>query len=123
MQAVSENNYPNAWGCSGANPGPYYLQFGVSGVYNTPQMTMNNFSIIVTTDKVLFNGDAGSFGGLISIFNPAGKLVFYNTISSGTNTWDLTTARGRKITRGTYIAVLTNKSGENGTGKMFTIVK
>ncbi len=122
-QAISENNYPNAWGYSGDGSEPYYLKFGMTDVSNTSSITTADFSILVTSDKVLFNTDAAAQLSMISIFNPAGRLIYQDILSKEARVWNMTTTNGRKVTDGNYIAVLKDRAGTNSVEKTFTIVK
>jgi hypothetical protein len=119
-QAVAENNYPNAWGYSGAGPAPYYL-FAPTALSNYPSVKTGDFSMRVTQGKIFFTVTTVSSESLFRVFNPIGMLVYRNSVSPESNTWDLTTSGGQKIPAGHYIAVFTD--GTNSIGKQFSIVK
>ena len=122
-EAVSENNYPNAWGYSGDGSAPYYLEFGVTDVSNTPSIVTADFSILVTSDRVQFNTYRTSPVSILSIFNPFGRLIYQDILSSEARTWNMTTTNGRKVTDGKYIAVIKDRAGTGSIEKTFTIIK
>lgn len=120
-QAVSENNYPNAWGYSGAGQAPYYLTFGQTGISNSALPAVNTVTIKATGDKVLFQFiDPSSPVSQISIFNSLGMLVYRDMISTTQSSWDLTLTNRQKIATGNYIAVYTSQTGS--VKKAFTVV-
>lgn len=122
-EAISENNYPNAWGYSGDGSAPYYLEFGVTDISNTTSNATSDFSILVTSDRVQFNAYGTSPVSILSIFNPLGRLVYQDILSPEARTWNMTTTNGRKVTDGKYIAVIKDRAGAGSIEKTFTIVK
>ena len=121
-EAIQENNYPNAWGYSGAEQPPYYLTFGVTEIPSTSAMNTESFSIMVTADRVLFNTNMDNPIAMFYIYNPLGKLIYQDNLAQA-GSWDLTTTDGREVTNGNYIVVLKSKTGEYIVKQVFTIVK
>ena len=121
-EAISENNYPNAWGYSGAGQPPYYLTFGVTDISNTSPVNTGSFSIMVTADRVLFNTNMDNPTSMFYIYNPMGKLIYQdNLLQAGS--WDIISANGDRVTNGNYIVILKSKNDKNSIKRAFTIVQ
>lgn len=121
-EAVIEGNYPNAWGYSGANPGPYYLKFGVTGINDMNTVMRPTIKILVNTNAVAFNPENGNNSfSKISIFSPNGRLMMTNTLSHGSFIWDLLGNAGSSTGKGTYLVVIGD--GKSSLVKTFSIVK
>jgi hypothetical protein len=120
-QAISDNNYPNAWGYSGANAGPYHLQFGITGIGANNVTIQDDFSLRMTSGGITFKTNAARKGAFLMIVNPAGKIIYQNLLSQRESVWELNITNGQPVAGGAYIAVVKNPSGTGLVTKSFIV--
>jgi len=121
QEAITETDYPNAWGWSGANPGPYYM-FSSTAINGMNAASPLSFSIIVKPESVVFNTEGiNHSSSIISIFNPTGRLIQKNTVSQGSFSWDLTGSNGALVSNGPYIVIIND--GTSSLKRIFSITK
>jgi len=120
-EAIAEVNYPDAWGWSGAGPGPYYM-FGTTAInsMNTDQPV--SFRILVNPESVVFTPQGIDLSSsIISIFTPTGRLIRKNTLSRRVFSWDLTGNNGFPVSDGTYIVIIND--GTSSLNRTFTLTR